>query len=159
MFCLFIHNFCRQSCPSSICSFMPTFDQSKDESLIRFWRMDWKKLCLLNGNYFNPKITMKIVIKNGMCCINFAEVLWLSANQLFVRLVLLVSCITTWKNARNGLILIPAIYVGLTEQAWKSVTRKIFSKTTGKLKETPMVQLLIVPHLSNKSFFIIQASQ
>ena len=66
MFCLFIHNFCRQSCPSTICSFMPTFDQAKDESLIPFWRMDWKKLCLLNGNYFNPKITMKIVIKNDM---------------------------------------------------------------------------------------------
>ena len=38
---------------------------------------------------------------------NTTYLLWLSANQLFVRLVLLVSCITTWKNARNGLILNP----------------------------------------------------
>ena len=46
-----------------------------------------------------------------------------------------------------------AIYVGLTEQAWKSVTSRIFSKTTGKLKETPIKQLRRVTRRLKKYFF------
>ena len=46
-----------------------------------------------------------------------------------------------------------AIYVGLTEQAWKSVTSRIFSKTTGKLKETPIKQLRRVTRRLKKVFF------
>ena len=94
----------------------------------------------------------------NVCVINVVQSpFWIaSLGAFFEHLLSILHITVNWlyaPNTKHGVMLNHGNLCCLTEQAWKSVTSKIFSKTTGKLKETPIKQLRRVTPRLKKTLF------